>query len=120
VDLARQPHREPADTGALVDGERVRSLREDYAEIVGPLVDLFEQTATKTLAELRTALATGDEASVLRLAHRLKGSARNVGASAVARRSAAAEHGGPAAREALVALEASLAPTCAALRAAFA
>ncbi|MEA2320938.1 MAG: Hpt domain [Solirubrobacteraceae bacterium] len=120
MDVAPQPGREHADPGALVDRERVRSLREAYAEIAGPLVDLFEQTATDTLAELRTALATGDEASAARLAHRLKGSARNVGAIAVAERSAAAEHGGRAAREALVALEASLAPTCAALRAAFA
>jgi HPt (histidine-containing phosphotransfer) domain-containing protein len=112
------PHHPPPDLAALVDHERLRSIRDDYADIAGPLIDVFEQSATETLAELRAAVSRGDEATTARLAHRLKGSARNVGASAIAALSADAEAGGADTPRTVAALQASLGPTCAALRAA--
>jgi two-component system, sensor histidine kinase and response regulator len=106
------------DAAALVDPTRLPELRADYGDVAVQLLELFERTAAETLGELRTALSAGDREEVRRLAHRLKGSARNVGATGMAELSAGLEPAPPDAPQALARLEAALAPTCAALRAA--
>jgi HPt (histidine-containing phosphotransfer) domain-containing protein len=109
------------DSQPLVDPDRPGTLRHDYGEdLATRLLGLFETTATATLAELRTALAAGDRGEVRRLAHRLKGSARNVGASRMADVAAALEQAPPDAPVALDRLATALEPTCAALRGALA
>ena len=102
----------------LVDPTRLPELRDDYGDVAVQLLELFERTAAETLAELRAALDAGDREEVRRLAHRLKGSARNVGATGMAELSAELEPVPPDAPAALGRLDAALAPTCAALRAA--
>ena len=99
----------------LVDPAPLRTLRDDYGDdLATRLVGVFETTATATLVELRAAREAGDPDEVRRLAHRLKGSARNVGATAIAELAAAAEQdaSAPVGR-----LGAALEPTCAQLRA---
>jgi two-component system, sensor histidine kinase and response regulator len=103
---------------ALVDPTRLPELRAGYGDVALQLLELFERAAAETLAELRAALDAGDRAEVRRLAHRLKGSARNVGATAMAQLSAELETARDA--PALARLEAALPPTSAALRAALA
>src|SRR3954453_9746810 len=105
------------DAAALVDPTRLPELRADYGDVAIQLLELFGRTATETLDELHTALDAGDREEVRRLAHRLKGSARNVGATGMAELSAAREAVPPDAAPALARLEAAFAPTCAALRA---
>ncbi len=99
-----------------VDPDRLRSLRDDYGDLATELLGLFETSAAATLGELRAALAAGDGAEVRRLAHRLKGSARNVGATGLAKLAAELEQVPPDAAAALGRLEAALPPTCARLR----
>jgi HPt (histidine-containing phosphotransfer) domain-containing protein len=106
------------DAAALVDPTRLPELRADYGDVAVQLLDLYERTALETLAEIRAALDAGDGDEVRRLAHRLKGSARNVGATAMAELSADLQEATSA--DALARLEAAFAPTCAALRAALA
>jgi HPt (histidine-containing phosphotransfer) domain-containing protein len=101
----------------LVDPDRLRTLRDDYGDLATDLLALFETTAAATLDELRAALDAGDRDEVRRLAHRLKGSARNVGATGMAELAAALEQDPPDAPAALGALAAALEPTCAQLRA---
>jgi HPt (histidine-containing phosphotransfer) domain-containing protein len=108
------------DAAELVDPTRLPELRADYGDVALQLLELFEQTAAETLGELRAALEADDREELRRLAHRLKGSARNVGATGMAQLSAALEVGPPDAPEALARLEAAFGPTCAALRAALA
>jgi HPt (histidine-containing phosphotransfer) domain-containing protein len=99
-----------------VDPDRLRSLREDYGDLATELLALYETSAAATLGELRAALEAGDGAEVRRLAHRLKGSARNVGATGMADLAAELEQLPPDAAAALGRLEAALPPTCAQLR----
>jgi two-component system sensor histidine kinase/response regulator len=106
------------DASTLVDPTRLPELRADYGDVAVQLLELFERTAAETLAELRAALDAGDREEVRRLAHRLKGSARNVGATGMAELSAALEPVPSDAAEGLARLEDALDPTCAALRAA--
>ncbi|HEY3935694.1 MAG TPA: response regulator [Gemmatimonadales bacterium] len=61
---------------ARVEGD-INLLRE--------LVTLFREEAIRTRAQLRTALTTGDAKRLERLAHMIKGSASNLGGTAVAR-----------------------------------
>jgi two-component system, sensor histidine kinase and response regulator len=103
---------------ALVDPTRLPELRADYGDVADQLLVLYERTAAETLAEIRAALEAGDREEVRRLAHRLKGSARNVGATGMAEMCAALEPVPPDAPQRLAQIEAALAPTCAALRAA--
>jgi HPt (histidine-containing phosphotransfer) domain-containing protein len=105
------------DAPPIVDPDRLRAVRDDYGDLATELLALFETTAATTLGELRVALDAGDGEEVRRLAHRLKGSARNVGATGMAALSAALEQREPGAPAALGRLDAALAPTCAALRA---
>jgi two-component system sensor histidine kinase TorS len=104
----------------LADPERLRALRDDYGDIALKALDVFESTAGTTIAELRAAQDAGDADEVRRLAHRLSGSARTVGATGMAQLASALEAAAPDARERLETLEASLRPTIAALRAALA
>jgi HPt (histidine-containing phosphotransfer) domain-containing protein len=99
-----------------VDPDRLRSLRDDYGDLATELLGLFETSAAATLGELRGAVDARDGAEVRRLAHRLKGSARNVGATGMAELAAGLEHAPPDAPAALGRLQAALAPTCARLR----
>jgi HPt (histidine-containing phosphotransfer) domain-containing protein len=99
-----------------VDPDRLRSLRDDYGDLATELLGLFETSAAATLDELRAALAARDGAEVRRLAHRLKGSARNVGATGMAELATELEQVPPEAAATLGRLEAALAPTCARLR----
>jgi HPt (histidine-containing phosphotransfer) domain-containing protein len=110
----------PVDPQPLVDPDRLRTLRDDYGDLATELLALFETTATATLGELRAALDAGDAEEMRRLAHRLKGSARNVGATGMAELAAALEQAPPDARAALGRLHGALEPTCADLRAALA
>ena len=104
----------------LADPERLLALRDDYGDVALHALDVFATTAGTTLAELRAAQDAGDGDEVRRLAHRLSGSARTVGAVGMAELAAVLEASVPDARAALVPLEAALAPTIAALRAALA
>jgi HPt (histidine-containing phosphotransfer) domain-containing protein len=75
---------EPAadgDRNGLIDAGRVRRFRDDYPEIVDRLVALFADTTPPLLEQLSTAVHTGDDDGVRRLAHKLKGSCQNLGAT---------------------------------------
>jgi HPt (histidine-containing phosphotransfer) domain-containing protein len=99
-----------------VDPDRLRSLRDDYGDLATELLGLYETSAAATLGELRAALDARDGAEVRRVSHRLKGSARNVGATGMAELAAELEQVPPDAAAVLGRLEAALAPTCARLR----
>jgi HPt (histidine-containing phosphotransfer) domain-containing protein len=105
---------------STIDAARLRDLQADYGDLAEQLLELFETTAATTLAELRAALDAADCDETRRLAHRLKGSARNVGATGMADLAAALEHDPPGALAALARLEAALEATGAALRTALA
>ncbi len=103
----------------LVDDARLAELREDWGDLLDQLVDLVEQTTPESVADLRAAVAAGDPAALGRAAHRLKGSCQNVGATRLALACRALEETSATATAADVdALEALVAPTVAALRAA--
>ena len=102
----------------LTDPERLRALHDDYGDVALQVLDLYESSAAATIGELRAALADGDGDEVRRLAHRLKGSARNVGATGMAVLAAEVDAGHADAAGVIDRLGAALAPTCAALRAA--
>jgi HPt (histidine-containing phosphotransfer) domain-containing protein len=102
----------------LTDPERLRALHDDYGDVALQVLDLYESTAAATIGELRAALARGEGHEVRRLAHKLTGSARNVGATGMADLAAGVEAGPADVDGALDRLGAALAPTCAALRAA--
>src|SRR5918999_3197880 len=101
---------------ALVDEARMRTFREDYADIVDQLVDLFLTSTPPLLDELRAAADAGDREEVRRAAHKLKGSCQNIGATFMATlcRSIETEDGDM--RERVEVLGAALAPTETAIR----
>jgi CheY-like chemotaxis protein len=111
------PALEPASM-ALVDEARARVFREDYPEIVDQLIELFEDSTPPLLRELREGAAAGDEETVRRAAHKLKGSCQNIGASGMAARVAELERRATADAEQLEDLEVAFEATCDALRAA--
>ena len=92
-------------------------FREDYPEIVDQLIELFEDSTPPLLRELREGVEAGDEESVRRTAHKLKGSCQNIGASGMAGQIAELERDG-ADPEQLDDLEVAFEATCDALRAA--
>ena len=102
----------------LTDPERLRALHDDYGDVALQALDLYKSTAAATIGELRAALADGDGDEVRRLAHKLTGSARNVGATGMADLAAEVDAGHADVEGAIDRLGAALAPTCAALRAA--
>jgi HPt (histidine-containing phosphotransfer) domain-containing protein len=106
------------DPRPAIDPARLRELRDDYGDLAADLLELFEKTAAATLGELRAALDAGDTAELRRLAHRLKGSARNVGATGMAETAAALEQAPADPAATLTSLEAALEPTREQLRAA--
>ena len=101
-----------------VEPEHLRALRDAYGEIATHVLELFEQTSAATIGELRAAIEAGDGDEARRLAHRLKGSARNVGAVGMADLAAELEAAPDEPRPAFERLEAASAATVAALRAA--
>ncbi|GAA3385296.1 hybrid sensor histidine kinase/response regulator [Cryptosporangium minutisporangium] len=82
--------------GPRATDDRERRIRERFAEFAGPdpldaekmllveMVSAFVRTAPETLADLRDALRAGDSRAVAERAHKLKGSADNIGAAALA------------------------------------
>jgi PAS domain S-box-containing protein len=68
----------------LVDAGRVRRFKADYPAIVDRLVALFADATPPLLEQLSNAVHTGDDEGVRRLAHKLKGSCQNVGATRMA------------------------------------
>lgn len=62
---------------------RVREMADDE-DTSREVVELFLAGATEGLRDLRRSEGAGDAAGALRAAHKLKGSARNVGAEALA------------------------------------
>jgi two-component system sensor histidine kinase/response regulator len=70
-------------TGAVVDADQVRGFREEYPEMVDQLVGVFGDSTPPLLGELRSAAETGDADSIRRLAHKLRGSCQNMGATAM-------------------------------------
>jgi two-component system, sensor histidine kinase and response regulator len=75
---------EAAGNGAwngLIDVGRIQRFRDDYPEIAERLVALFADTTPPLLEQLSNAVHTGDDDDVRRLAHKLKGSCQNLGAT---------------------------------------
>ena len=113
--LGLGPH--AAATKALVDEARLRTLRDDYAEIAGQLADLFAGTTPALLDELGAAHADGDDEALRRAAHKLKGSCQNIGATFMATLADSIENG-QATDEAVDELRGAFSPTSDALHAA--
>jgi two-component system, sensor histidine kinase and response regulator len=103
---------------ALVDDARMRVFRVDYPEIVPQLIELFVESTPPLLDELRAGVDSGDEESVRRAAHRLKGSCQNIGAGFMARLAADIETAATAAPGELDGLDRVFQDTRDALRAA--
>jgi two-component system, sensor histidine kinase and response regulator len=108
----------PSENGTgLVDAGRVRRFKADYPQIVERLMALFADTTPALLEQLSNAVHAGDDDCVRRLAHKLKGSCQNVGATRMAALCRALEE--PDARAARVAeqLQAAYPPTLAEIKA---
>jgi len=100
--LARDLHE---DAGALVDHERIRSLRDGFPGLVERLAGVLADMLPALLDELRDAAGRGDADAVAFAAHRLRESCLDMGAVAMARAAEALEDGArdgrdPAARAA--------------------
>jgi len=75
------------DASRHLDGEALRALLDmvgDDPEFVGELVDTFLADSPGQLAEIRSAIAAGSPAELVRPAHTLKGNSVNLGAPALA------------------------------------
>jgi CheY-like chemotaxis protein len=70
--------------GELIDAGRVERFRADYPEIADRLVALFADTTPPLIEQLSNAVHAGEDDSVRKLAHKLKGSCQNVGATRMA------------------------------------
>jgi HPt (histidine-containing phosphotransfer) domain-containing protein len=104
----------------LVDDARMRSFKDEYPEIVDQLLGLFLESTPSLLDELHVALDEDDAEGLRRAAHKLKGSCQNVGATFMATLCRSLEDGTDDPRATLAELDAALAPTEAAMRAALA
>jgi len=74
----------PVPREPLVDESRIRAFRESYPDIVDRLVALFVDSTPPLLDELEQASQRDDEEAIRRLAHKLKSSCDNVGATRMA------------------------------------
>jgi PAS domain S-box-containing protein len=70
--------------GDLIDAGRVERFQIDYPEIADRLVALFADTTPPLIEQLSNAVHAGDDDAVRKLAHKLKGSCQNVGATRMA------------------------------------
>jgi two-component system sensor histidine kinase/response regulator len=68
----------------ILDDSRIRNFRENYPDIVERLVALFADSTPPLLDELEAAAVGGDDEQVRKLAHKLKSSCDNVGATRMA------------------------------------
>ena len=86
--------------GSVIDQAQLASLREiqqpGEADFVTELIDLFLNEATSHLKALHEALMTDDAVEIQRVAHRLKGSSANMGATQMAALSEELESKDPA------------------------
>jgi PAS domain S-box-containing protein len=77
---AAEPAAQAAQNG-LIDAGRIQRFRDEYPEIAERLVALFADTTPPLLEQLSNAVHSGDDDGVRRLAHKLKGSCQNLGAT---------------------------------------
>jgi HPt (histidine-containing phosphotransfer) domain-containing protein len=94
--------------GDVIDQAQLASLREiQQPDFMTELIDLFLNEATSHLKVLREALIRDDAVEIQRVAHRLKGSSANMGATQMAALSEELEGKDPAkdARKLLAQLE---------------
>ena len=75
---------QPAPAEPIFDDSRIRGFRESYPEIVDRLVALFADSTPPLLDQLDAAARDRDDDLVRRLAHKLKSSCDNVGATRMA------------------------------------
>jgi PAS domain S-box-containing protein len=108
----------PAPTEPLVDDSRIQNFRENYPDIVERLIALFVDSTPPLLEQLETAAETGDGEQVRRLAHKLKSSCDNVGATRMASLCRALEHPNGDPRPLVDELTATYPPTLDEIRAA--
>ena len=99
----------------LLDEARMATFREEYADIAGRLADLFAESTPELLENLRSAQDAGDQETLRRAAHKLKGSCQNIGATFMATLAASVEQGEDTGK-AVAELEAAFEPTRDALR----
>ena len=78
------PAAAPAAAGALLDLAHLEEMRAAAGEDFARLVARFEETSREQLEGMRAALARHDAQALRRLAHKLKGAASALGASALA------------------------------------
>jgi PAS domain S-box-containing protein len=109
---------EPAPAEPLVDDSRIQNFRENYPDIVDRLIALFVDSTPPLLQELDAAAETGDEEQVRQLAHKLKSSCDNVGATRMAAICRALEHPNGDPRPLVDELTAAYPPTLDEIRAA--
>ena len=105
---------------ALIDDARMRTFRDDYADIVDQLLDLFLNSTPPLLDELRAAADAGDHEELRRAAHKLKGSCQNIGATFMATLCRTIETGEGDVRGTVAELDAALELTETAIRQALA
>jgi two-component system, sensor histidine kinase and response regulator len=101
---------------ALIDEGRMRSFRDDYADIADQLLDLFLSSTPPLIDELHAAVDAGDRDELRRAAHKLKGSCQNIGATFMADLCRMIETAESGHRETVAELGAALQPTEAAIR----
>lgn len=84
-------------TSDVIEAEQLRSLAEAAGvETVLPILDAFWASNDELLAALDAALGTDDADAVAKTGHALKGSASNLGATALAQIAKAVEMAGKA------------------------
>ena len=108
----------PAPAEPILDESRIRGFRENYPDIVERLIALFIDSTPPLLDQLEQAAHRGDEEQVRKLAHKLKSSCDNVGATRMAALCRALEHPNGDPRPLVDELTATYPPTLDEIRAA--